>query len=49
MAKDKGAKRALIRIENKRNFLDMSADMMEHVDSIFFGDPRSAAMKVLGG
>ena len=43
-----GAKRALIPIENKRNFLDVSADIMEHVDPIFYGDPKTAAMKVLG-
>jgi hypothetical protein len=47
VAKDNGAKRALIPIENKRNFLDVSADIMEHVDPIFFGDPKTAAMKVL--
>ncbi|MCB9589654.1 MAG: protease Lon-related BREX system protein BrxL [Polyangiaceae bacterium] len=49
VAKDNGAKRALIPIENKRNFLDVSADIMEHVDPIFFSDPKTAAMKVLGG
>jgi ATP-dependent Lon protease len=49
VAKDNGAKRALIPIENKRNFLDVSADIMEHVDPIFYGDPKIAAMKVLGG
>lgn len=48
IAKDNGAKRALIPIENKRNFLDVSADIMEQVDPIFYGDPRTAAMKVLG-
>lgn len=48
VAKDNGAKRALIPIENKRNFLDVSADIMEQVDPIFYGDPRTAAMKVLG-
>ena len=48
IAKDNGAKRALIPIENKRNFLDVSADIMEHVDPIFYGDPKMAAMKVLG-
>jgi ATP-dependent Lon protease len=47
VAKDNGAKRALIPIENKRNFLDVSADIMEHVDPIFYGDPKTAAMKVL--
>ena len=49
VAMDNGAKRALIPIENKRNFLDVSADIMEHVDPIFYGDPKTAAMKVLGG
>ncbi|MFE9658142.1 protease Lon-related BREX system protein BrxL [Micromonospora sp. NPDC006431] len=49
IAKDNGAKRALIPIENKRNFLDVSAEIMEHVDPVFYGDPRTAAMKVLGG
>jgi ATP-dependent Lon protease len=49
VAMDNGAKRALIPIENKRNFLDVPADILEHVDSIFYGDPKTAAMKVLGG
>ncbi len=49
VVRDSGAKRALIPIENKRNFLDVSADIMEHVDPIFFGDPKTAAMNVLGG
>ncbi len=40
---------ALIPIENKRNFLDLRADVMEQVDPIFVGDPNTAAMKVLGG
>lgn len=46
-AKNNGAKRALTPIENKRNFLDVSADIMEHVASIFFGNPKTAAMEVL--
>jgi ATP-dependent Lon protease len=49
VGKDNGAKRALIAIENKRNFLDVSADIMEQVDPIFFGDPKTAALKVVGG
>jgi ATP-dependent Lon protease len=48
VARDNGAKRALIPIENKRSFLDVSADIMEHVDPIFYSDPKTAAMKVLG-
>jgi ATP-dependent Lon protease len=48
VAKDNGAKRALIPIENKRSFLDVSADILEQVGPIFFGDPKTAALKVLG-
>ena len=48
VAKDNGAKRALIPIENKRNFLEVSGDIVESVDPVFYGDPRTAAMKVLG-
>lgn len=48
VAMDNGARRALIPIENKRNFLDVSADIMEKVDPVFYGDPKTAAVKVLG-
>lgn len=48
VARDNGAKRALIPIENKRNFLDVCSDIMEHVDPIFYGDPRTAALKATG-
>src|SRR5713101_3260337 len=48
VANDNGARRALIPIENKRNFLDVPGDIVEHVDPIFYGDPKTAAMKVLG-
>ena len=48
VAMDNGAKRALIPIENKRNFFDVSADVLEAIDPIFYGDPRQAAFKALG-
>jgi ATP-dependent Lon protease len=48
VARDNGARRALIPIENKRNFLDVPGDVVETVDPIFYGDPRAAAMKALG-
>jgi ATP-dependent Lon protease len=48
IGKDNGARRALIPIENKRHFLEVSADIMERVDPIFYGDPLTAAMKALG-
>ena len=42
VAKDNGAKRSLIPIENKREFLDVAVDIMEHVDPVFYGDPKTA-------
>lgn len=48
VAMDNGARRALIPIENKRNFFDVSADVLENVDPIFYGDLRQAAFKCLG-
>jgi ATP-dependent Lon protease len=48
VAMDNGAKRALIPPENKRGFLEVTGDVMEHVDPIFFGDPKTAALKALG-
>ncbi len=48
LAKDNGVKRALIPIENKRQFLEVSGDIMEYVDPVFYGDPKTAAFKALG-
>ena len=50
---DNGGKRALIPIENKRQFLEVNPDVLEpdvleQVDPVFFGDMRQAAFKVLG-
>lgn len=45
---DNGARRALIPLENKRNFLEVSGDIVERVDPIFFSDPITAAVKALG-
>lgn len=45
---DNGARRTLISIENKRHFLDISADIIERADPIFYGDPVTAAMKAMG-
>src|SRR5665811_2105476 len=42
MGMDNGAKRALIPIENRRNFFDVTSDIIEHVDPIFYGDPKMA-------
>ncbi len=48
IAMDSGARRALVPIENKRSFLEVSADIVEQVDPVFYGDPKIAAQKVLG-
>jgi ATP-dependent Lon protease len=48
VAMDNGARRALIPVENKRSFFDVSADILEQVDPIFYGDPKTAAFKALG-
>ena len=48
VAMDNGARRALVPLENKRNLLEVSGDIVEHVDPIFFSDPMTAAMKALG-
>jgi ATP-dependent Lon protease len=48
VAMDNGAKRALIPIENKRQFLEVNADVLEQVDPIFYGDLGQAAFKALG-
>jgi ATP-dependent Lon protease len=45
---DNGARRALVPLENKRNFLEVAGDIVERVDPVFFSDPMTAAMKSLG-
>jgi len=45
---ENGALRALIPTENKLHFLEVSADIMERVEPIFYGDTMTAAMKSLG-
>lgn len=48
VAMENGARRALIPIENKRQFLEVHPEVLEQVDPIFFGDLRQAAFKALG-
>ncbi len=48
VAMDNGAKRALIPIENKRSFFDVSAEVLENVDPIFYGEVKQGAFKALG-
>jgi len=48
ITKDNGGKRALVPLENKRQFLEVEGDVMEQVDPIFYADPVMAARKALG-
>ena len=48
IAMDNGGRRALVPIENKRSFLEVSADIVERVDPAFYGDPKAAAAKAIG-
>ena len=47
ITKDNGGKRALVPLENKRQFLEVEGDVMEQVDPIFYADPIMAARKAL--
>jgi ATP-dependent Lon protease len=48
LAMENGARRALIPIENRRQFLEVSGDVAERLDPIFYGDAHVAANKALG-
>jgi len=48
VAMDNGARRVLVPIGNKRQFLEVPSDVIEKVDPIFYGDPLTAALKGLG-
>lgn len=45
---DNGARRAILPIEHRRDFLEVSSDIVAHVDPVFYGEPRTAAFKALG-
>jgi len=46
--KDNGARRALIPVSNRRQFLEVPPDIIEKVDPIFYSEPLAAALKALG-
>lgn len=47
IAMDNGGRKALVPIENKRQFFEVSADVLENIDPIFYGDIRTAVIKCL--
>jgi ATP-dependent Lon protease len=48
VAMENGARRAMIPIEIRRQFLEVSGDVAERLDPIFYGDAQVAANKALG-
>ncbi len=48
LAMENGARRALIPIENRRQFLEVSGEVAERLDPIFYSEPHVAANKALG-
>jgi ATP-dependent Lon protease len=48
IAMENGARRALVPLANKRNFFEVSGEIVEKVDPSFYSDPQSAANKALG-
>ena len=48
LSMENGAKRALIPIENRRQFLEVSGDVTERMDPIFYSDAPVAVNKALG-
>jgi ATP-dependent Lon protease len=48
VAMDNGCRRALIPVENKQSYMDVSEEVAEQVDPIFYGDPRAAVIKAMG-
>jgi ATP-dependent Lon protease len=47
-AMDSGARRVLLPVESRRQFLDVPGDVIERVDPIFYADPLTAVVKGLG-
>jgi ATP-dependent Lon protease len=47
-AMDNGARRVLLPVESRRQFLDVPGDVIERVDPIFYADPLTAVVKGLG-
>lgn len=48
LAMDNGAKRVLIPLENKRDFVDIPGEVLDKLQIIFYSDPANAAFRALG-
>lgn len=47
LAMENGARRILVPLENKRDLLEVSGDVAERLDPVFYGDPSVAVQKAL--
>ena len=47
LAMDNGAKRILLPVENKRDFVDIPTDILDKVQIIFYSDPITAAFRAM--
>jgi ATP-dependent Lon protease len=47
-AMDAGAKKVMIPTENKRDFADLPADIIDKLQIIFYSDPTNAAFRAMG-
>jgi ATP-dependent Lon protease len=45
---DNGAKKVLVPVSNKRQYLEVPGDLLERVDPIFYSEPLAAALKAIG-
>jgi ATP-dependent Lon protease len=45
---DNGAKKVLVPVSNKRQYLEVPGDLLERVDPIFYSEPLGAALKAIG-
>lgn len=45
---DNGAKRVLVPVGNRRQFLEVPTDVLERVDPVFYSEPLGAALKAIG-
>ena len=43
-----GARRVLVPLGNRRQFVEVPPDVLERVDLIFYSEPLAAALKALG-
>jgi ATP-dependent Lon protease len=45
---DNGAKKVLVPVSNKRQYIEVPGDLLERVDPIFYSEPLAAALKAIG-